>query len=37
LPHDIIVEGRGSHERLYDNRLPEGRFFSRTVMVTIER
>ncbi len=32
----ILTEGRGSREVLYDNALPEGRFFSRTVNVTIE-
>jgi outer membrane protein OmpA-like peptidoglycan-associated protein len=32
----ILTEGRGSREVLYDNTLPEGRFFSRTVNVTIE-
>lgn len=37
LPAGTIVEGRGSHEQLYDNSFPEGRFLSRTVMVTIER
>jgi outer membrane protein OmpA-like peptidoglycan-associated protein len=33
----ILSEGRGSRDLPYDNRLPEGRFFSRTVNVTIER
>jgi len=37
LPTDIHSEGQGSHDLLYDNRLPEGRFFSRTVTITIER
>lgn len=37
VPPDIHTEGRGSHDLLYDNRLPEGRFFSRTVNITIER
>ncbi len=37
LPGGIVVGGKGSHERLYDNRLPEGRFLSRTVLITIER
>ncbi len=32
----ILTEGRGSREVLYDNSLPEGRFFSRTVNITIE-
>jgi outer membrane protein OmpA-like peptidoglycan-associated protein len=33
----LHAEGRGSHDLLYDNSLPEGRFFSRTVTITIER
>jgi outer membrane protein OmpA-like peptidoglycan-associated protein len=33
----ILTEGRGSRDLLYDNALPEGRFFSRTVNVTVER
>jgi outer membrane protein OmpA-like peptidoglycan-associated protein len=33
----ILEEGRGSREQLYDNTLPEGRFFSRTVNITLER
>ncbi|MDP4243853.1 MAG: OmpA family protein [Bacteroidota bacterium] len=37
IPGDLHTEGRGSHDLLYDNRLPEGRFFSRTVNITIER
>ncbi|HEX5316507.1 MAG TPA: OmpA family protein, partial [Candidatus Kapabacteria bacterium] len=37
LPADIHSEGHGSREVLYDNSLPEGRFFSRTVNITIER
>ncbi len=37
LPKEVHSEGRGSHDLLYDNRLPEGRFFSRTVNITIER
>jgi outer membrane protein OmpA-like peptidoglycan-associated protein len=37
LARPIMVEGRGSRDLPYDNRLPEGRFFSRTVNVTIER
>ena len=36
-PADIHSEGHGSRDLLYDNRLPEGRFFSRTVTITIER
>jgi outer membrane protein OmpA-like peptidoglycan-associated protein len=36
-PRALLTEGRGSHDLLYDNRLPEGRFFSRTVNITIER
>jgi outer membrane protein OmpA-like peptidoglycan-associated protein len=37
LPAKTVIEGRGSHQILYDNSLPEGRFFSRTVNVTIEK
>ncbi len=37
IPRDIHSEGHGSRDLLYDNRLPEGRFFSRTVTITIER
>ena len=37
LPTDMHTEGRGSRDLLYDNRLPEGRFFSRTVNITIQR
>jgi outer membrane protein OmpA-like peptidoglycan-associated protein len=33
----VETEGRGSRDALYDNSLPEGRFFSRTVNITIER
>ena len=34
---DIHSQGRGSRDLPYNNRLPEGRFFSRTVNITIER
>jgi outer membrane protein OmpA-like peptidoglycan-associated protein len=34
---DIHSQGRGSRDLPYDNNLPEGRFFSRTVNITIER
>ncbi len=34
---DIHSQGRGSRDLPYDNSLPEGRFFSRTVNITIER
>ncbi len=37
IPSDIHIEGHGSRDILYDNSLPEGRFFSRTVNITIER
>ncbi len=37
LPNDMHTEGRGSRDLLYDNKLPEGRFFSRTVNITIQR
>ncbi len=36
-PADVHTEGHGSRDLLYDNSLPEGRFFSRTVNITIER
>ena len=36
-PANVQTEGRGSRDLLYDNRLPEGRFFSRTVNITIQR
>ena len=36
LPDNILIDGKGSREKLYDNGLPEGRFFSRTVNITIE-
>jgi outer membrane protein OmpA-like peptidoglycan-associated protein len=35
LPAKTFVEGKGSREVLYDNTLPEGRFFSRTVNITL--
>lgn len=37
VPDRILLEGRGSRDRLHDNTLPEGRFFSRTVIILIER
>ena len=37
VPTEIHTEGHGSRDLLYDNTLPEGRFFSRTVNITIER
>jgi outer membrane protein OmpA-like peptidoglycan-associated protein len=37
LPFEILTEGRGSMDKLYDNTLPEGRFYSRTVNLVIER
>ncbi len=36
LPDNILIDGKGSREKLYDNSLPEGRFFSRTVNITVE-
>ncbi|HEY6171392.1 MAG TPA: OmpA family protein [Candidatus Kapabacteria bacterium] len=35
LPAKTFIEGKGSREVLYDNTLPEGRFFSRTVNITL--
>ncbi|MFI5264840.1 MAG: OmpA family protein, partial [Candidatus Kapaibacterium sp.] len=36
LPSNVLIDGKGSREILYDNSLPEGRFFSRTVNITLE-
>ncbi|MDP4236310.1 MAG: OmpA family protein, partial [Bacteroidota bacterium] len=36
MPANLLVDGKGSREKLYDNSLPEGRFFSRTVNITVE-
>lgn len=36
-PSRILVDGRGSREALFDNTLPEGRFYSRTVNITVEK
>jgi len=36
LPESTLIDGKGSREKLYDNSLPEGRLFSRTVNITIE-
>jgi outer membrane protein OmpA-like peptidoglycan-associated protein len=36
LPDNTLIDGKGSREKLYDNALPEGRFFSRTVNITVE-
>lgn len=36
LPENVLIDGKGSREKLYDNSLPEGRFFSRTVNITVE-
>jgi len=36
LPDNLLIDGKGSREKLYDNSLPEGRFFSRTVNITVE-
>ncbi|ROL62060.1 hypothetical protein D9V86_02610 [Bacteroidetes/Chlorobi group bacterium ChocPot_Mid] len=33
---NIIVEGKGENELMYNNELPEGRFYSRTVNITVE-
>jgi outer membrane protein OmpA-like peptidoglycan-associated protein len=37
LPTRILTDGLGSRERLFDNSLPEGRFYSRTVNITVEK
>lgn len=37
LPNRIVTDGLGSRERLFDNSLPEGRFYSRTVNITVEK
>ncbi|MEP7235719.1 MAG: OmpA family protein, partial [Ignavibacteriota bacterium] len=36
LPPNVLIDGKGSRELLYDNTLPEGRFFSRTVNITLD-
>ena len=36
MPDKVLIDGKGSREKLYDNSLPEGRFFSRTVNITVE-
>ena len=36
LPDNTLIDGKGSREKLYDNSLPEGRFFSRTVNITVQ-
>lgn len=36
IPDNVLIDGKGSREKLYDNSLPEGRFFSRTVNITVE-
>jgi outer membrane protein OmpA-like peptidoglycan-associated protein len=36
FPENTVIDGKGSREKLYDNSLPEGRFFSRTVNITVE-
>lgn len=37
LPSRVLTDGLGSREKLFDNRLPEGRFYSRTVNITVEK
>jgi outer membrane protein OmpA-like peptidoglycan-associated protein len=37
LPSRIVTDGLGSRERQFDNSLPEGRFYSRTVNITVEK
>ncbi|HET6511106.1 MAG TPA: OmpA family protein [Candidatus Kapabacteria bacterium] len=37
LPPRILTDGLGSKEKLFDNRSPEGRFYSRTVNITVEK
>ncbi|MEI8134517.1 MAG: OmpA family protein [bacterium] len=36
MPKNTLIDGKGSHEVLYDNSLPEGRLFSRTVNISVE-
>lgn len=36
MPDNVLIDGKGSREKLFDNSLPEGRFFSRTVNITVE-
>jgi outer membrane protein OmpA-like peptidoglycan-associated protein len=33
---DAIIKGVGEENLLYNNRLPEGRFYCRTVQITVE-
>jgi outer membrane protein OmpA-like peptidoglycan-associated protein len=37
ISRNIVTDGRGSREALFDNTLPEGRFYSRTVNITVEK
>jgi outer membrane protein OmpA-like peptidoglycan-associated protein len=37
LPSRIVTDGLGSRQRQFDNSLPEGRFYSRTVNITVEK
>ncbi len=37
IPPNITIQGLGASGKLYNNRLPEGRFLSRTVIITLER
>jgi outer membrane protein OmpA-like peptidoglycan-associated protein len=36
ISNDPLVEGKGETQLLYDNTLPEGRFYCRTVTIDIE-
>lgn len=36
IDHNVIVEGKGEQELIYDNSTPEGRFYCRTVTINIE-
>jgi outer membrane protein OmpA-like peptidoglycan-associated protein len=36
IKENVIIEGKGESELLYDNSLPEGRFYCRTVTINIE-
>jgi outer membrane protein OmpA-like peptidoglycan-associated protein len=36
ISENINYEGKGESELLYDNSLPEGRFYCRTVTIDIE-
>ncbi|HRS01430.1 MAG TPA: OmpA family protein [Bacteroidota bacterium] len=36
IDNNVVVEGKGESELIYDNSTPEGRFYCRTVTINIE-